>query len=176
METAPTTLIFLIGLLATAVYSDLRYRVVPNALTFGGTLAALVLSLQSVEPLVALALSGSGMVLGLLLFLPSYALGKMGAGDVKLLAMVGAFVGPEGVFWTMVWSLITGGAIALAWLAVGLCLRHLSNAVLGTFAADRLRVGPGGGAAAERSPMQTKMPFALAIALGTLIAASVPPG
>jgi prepilin peptidase CpaA len=49
----------------------------------------------------------------LVLFLPLFALGGMGAGDVKLLAAFGAWLGPMGALWTALWASLAGGVFAL---------------------------------------------------------------
>ena len=45
--------------------------------------------------------------------LPGYLLGATGAGDVKLMAAVGALLGPDGILWAFLYTTIAGGAIAL---------------------------------------------------------------
>ena len=55
-----------------------------------------------------------GTVVGLLLLLPAYAIGGMGAGDVKLLAGVGAWVGASVTLYAFCVSAVVGGAIAIA--------------------------------------------------------------
>jgi prepilin peptidase CpaA len=54
-----------------------------------------------------------GTCVGLLLLLPAYAIGGMGAGDVKLLAGVGAWIWGTDTFYAFCLSAIFGGAIAL---------------------------------------------------------------
>src|SRR5262249_46002642 len=54
-----------------------------------------------------------GWAIGVLLFLPFFALGGMGAGDVKLLAAMGACVGPIGALWVALFTSIAGGVMAL---------------------------------------------------------------
>jgi prepilin peptidase CpaA len=56
----------------------------------------------------------AGCVLGFLLFFPLFALRGMGAGDVKLLAAVGAWLGPSQVLIAALATSIAGGVIALA--------------------------------------------------------------
>jgi prepilin peptidase CpaA len=102
--------------------------------------------------------SGEGMLLGFGLLLVPYLLGGMGAGDVKLLAAVGALTGPAFVFSSFLYSSMIGGVIALiiiirssGWkqslLRIGhASLKFRSNAVQGAF------------------------PYGVAIAIGTLAA------
>jgi prepilin peptidase CpaA len=55
-----------------------------------------------------------GTVVGLLLLLPAYAIGGMGAGDVKLLAGVGAWVWAATTLYAFCVSAVVGGIIAIA--------------------------------------------------------------
>ena len=82
--------------LALACISDLRTRRIPNVLTFSAVAAALVFHLLT-GGWSAAGWSIAGCVLGALLFFPMFALRGMGAGDVKLLAAVGAWLGPSQV-------------------------------------------------------------------------------
>ena len=169
IQTTALSLCFLAGLLAASVYFDARSHRIPNTLTLGGTLAGLVLATHTDPGWGTLALSTGGAALGAAMFLPLYALGKMGAGDVKMLGMVGAFLGPAGVFWAAMWSLIAGGALAVAWLIGARGLRRMTFRTLGTSLADRpVADGP---VESDASPMQSKMPYAAAIAVGAIIAA-----
>ena len=62
----------------------------------------------------AWAFAAAGWATGLALFVPLYALGGMGAGDVKLLGAIGAWLGPMGAVWTGLYGAIAGGVLALA--------------------------------------------------------------
>lgn len=92
---------------------DLRTRRVPNALTFSLAAAGLVLGAMGFTR-VGLPAACAGLFLGLVLMLPGYVLGATGGGDVKLLAATGTLLGPAGIVWAFVYTLIAGGAIALA--------------------------------------------------------------
>lgn len=105
-----------IAVLATA--TDLRNRRIPNALTLSGALAGLIYSVVTAGGEGATS-SLQGWVVGLLIWLPIYALGGMGAGDVKLLACLGAWLGPSAVLWVAIYATLAGGA-----LAVLVALRH----------------------------------------------------
>jgi prepilin peptidase CpaA len=108
-----------------ACVSDLRTRRVPNVLTFPAVLAALVFHLF-VHGLPGLGWSAAGAFLGLLVFLPIFALGGLGAGDVKLAAALGAWVGVPDVFVVAVAGAIAGGVLAVA---VGLATGYLRHAL-----------------------------------------------
>ncbi len=120
VEQRQAALLLLLGLAAVIDWRSFR---IPNWLSLGGALAALLYS-----ALVSLAVAGpgglgfgtalGGWALGLALFLPFYALGVMGAGDVKLMAMVGAFLGYPSVAFAVLFVLVTGGVVALAFMAM----------------------------------------------------------
>jgi prepilin peptidase CpaA len=105
--------VLLAALMAAAVYTDMRSGRIPNSITLGGAAAGLLLNvlfgglgggLNSLE----------GWLLGAGLFFAFFALGVMGAGDVKLLAAVGALGGPGFVFNAFVFTGLAGGLIAVA--------------------------------------------------------------
>lgn len=115
--------VFTIALIATV--TDLRCRRIPNALTFTGALLGFVYSFATDGGAGAVA-SLEGWALGLVLWLPFYALGGMGAGDVKLLACVGAWMGPAGVVRVAIYASLAGGALALV---VAMRHRYLRRAL-----------------------------------------------
>ena len=112
---------------AAACVTDIRMRRVPNALTFSSAAIGIAANvwLAGVNGLVW---GVAGCVLGLLLFLPLFALRGLGGGDVKLLAAFGASIGPRLVFWTALYGAIAGGVCAvLVTLGAGLFLRTVGN-------------------------------------------------
>lgn len=102
---------------------DLHSRRIPNVLTFGAAAAALVAS-ASTGGSGGLASCSAGWLLGTALWLPLYALGGMGAGDVKLLAAIGAWLGPEDVFHAALYAGIAGGVLALVVAYARGCIRQ----------------------------------------------------
>jgi len=97
----------------TACMTDIRSRRIPNVLTLGGAATAFVFHLVT-GGLTALGWSSAAWAIGLLLFLPFFALRGIGGGDVKLLAALGAWIGPALTVWLAFWSAIAGGVFALA--------------------------------------------------------------
>lgn len=178
---AVLSLLALAALVITAVVCDLRSRRIPNALVASGT--ALGLLLASVAPagggLLGHSAGAMGIVpallgglLGLALFLPLYALRAMGAGDAKLLAMAGVWLGAPAVAWAALWTLLAGGVLSLAWAlgtgVLGRVLANLREMVLGSVV--RLRAGAGAGASITAPPTITgRLPYAVAIACGTAV-------
>lgn len=171
-------LIVLGVLLALAVWNDLRTRRIPNALVFGG--AAIGLLLNSVlpagdglfiAPFGAIGFLGAlaGWAVGLALLLPMYALRALGAGDVKLMAMLGAFVGAWPVAGITLLTLLAGGVLALAValfngrlkLMVGNTIQMIKYSLIRSLAGEVAKVE----APAEASG---RLPYAVAIAAGAL--------
>ena len=103
-----TTLAFL-TLVVLAGVSDIRTRRIPNALTVTGLGIALALrGATGVEPL---AMGLAGAVIAFVPAVPLVVLGGLGGGDAKLLAAVGAFVGPAGLPTTLLFTALMGGAM-----------------------------------------------------------------
>ena len=102
----------LLVLLVIAAWLDLRSRRIPNLLTAGGLLAGLSLGFAGGH-LGGLLDSIAGAGTGLVLFLPLYVAGAMGAGDVKLLASAGSFLGFPAIVWGALCTAMAGGLLAL---------------------------------------------------------------
>jgi prepilin peptidase CpaA len=114
--------------LALASASDLRERRIPNAVTFPAILLGLVLNTVFFGT-DGLRDSAQGLGLGLAMLFGLFVLRWMGAGDVKLMAAVGAIKGPDFVFYACLWSAVFGAVFAVAGLLrsrrFGLALAHL---------------------------------------------------
>lgn len=172
--------LLLLALLLAAVITDLRSRRIPNTLVLMGTILALATH--------SLALGGTGAPLagstwwapmagfatGLVVLMPLYLMRALGAGDVKLLGMVGAFVGAPMVLEAAMYTLLAGGVLSLAVMfGTGVAGRTLTNLhfVLTEWTAWAMRL---------RSrhlpllaPLQTtaaRLPYALAISAGAVTA------
>lgn len=98
--------------LVVAAFIDGYKLKVPNWLTFPLITSGWVISTISYG-WVGLGWSLAGTAVGLALLLPAYAIGGMGAGDVKLLAGVGAWVGSTVTLYAFCVSAIIGGLIAI---------------------------------------------------------------
>jgi len=177
-------LVLLLFLLLWAIVTDLRARRIPNSVILAGWALAIAWHLISPEgawtfdPVRPGSVGVLGAVFGLvallLAFMPFYALRIMGAGDVKLMSVVGAFFGASVDAWTQLvgvslFVLAAGGILSLVRIA-------LSRNAAAVFANLRL-IFMGYAARAARMPGPTfdgrtdsadRMPYALAIATGTL--------
>ena len=105
--------VILICLVAQAAVTDLAMRKIPNVLILSGLLLALILHLLAGQPWAPVTHWLAGAVAGFFLFLPLYLLRGMAAGDVKLMAMVGAFAGPAAALRIAALSYLIGGVLAL---------------------------------------------------------------
>jgi prepilin peptidase CpaA len=166
-----------LGVGATGVFAswfDLRTARVPNALTLGSAALAAAMHVAVAAgwdtALPALGWSLAGWTAGLLLFLPLFALGGMGAGDVKLLAAFGAWLGPWGAFWTAVYGAIAGGVIAIPLLIARRALGATLNNVWGLIGFWRVAgIRPHPDLTLD-TPGGIRLPYALPMALGALMA------
>jgi prepilin peptidase CpaA len=151
-----------------AVASDLRFHRVPNLLTLPALLVALLVSPwwgATSGPLEATL----GAALGFALLIGPYAFGGMGAGDVKALMALGAWLGPAATLGAAAWALIAAGSFGLIGLALrgelGDFARRWDRNATATLTSRRVRYEPpeaGSGAAGG-------IPFAAALAVGLAV-------
>ena len=134
-----------------AIWIDTRTQRIPNALVGATLLAGGAVQFGTHGP-AGIGLVLGGAAVGLLFFLPLYVAGAMCAGDVKLMAALGALVGPQTAVMAVAFTLVAGSVLALA--TVGW---HRWS-TLPTPAAEA------GG------PLAGRMPYAAAIVGGTLAA------
>ncbi|SEO61159.1 prepilin peptidase CpaA [Duganella sp. CF517] len=111
--------VILICLVAQAAVTDLAMRKIPNVLILSGLLLAMILHLLGGQPWAPLSQWLAGTLAGFFLFLPLYLLRGMAAGDVKLMAMVGAFVGPSAAVQIGLLAYVIGGVLAVLLLLCG---------------------------------------------------------
>jgi prepilin peptidase CpaA len=165
--------LLLLVMVVVAAGTDLAARRIPNRLLLAGMLSAFGLHLCGAAPASAVAGGIGGALTGLLLFLPLYCVRGMAAGDVKLLAAVGAFSTPGEVMHVAVWAVCAGGVMALA---VVVAKRRLRDAVANLASLGRpllMRI-VGMPAVVEplRAPSVGAIPYGLAIACGVLLVLS----
>jgi prepilin peptidase CpaA len=155
--------------LVVAAVIDGRQLKVPNWLTFPFIITGWVYSFAYFG-MSGLLWSLGGTVVGLALLLPAYAIGGMGAGDVKLLAGVGAWMHATHTFWGFAYSVIIGAVIA-----VGMVLYHRSfrkHAMQFWMIAQEIMVikDPNelSEIAAQRKPSMMLLPYGIPIAIGCI--------
>ncbi len=153
-------------LLMLAIWYDWRIRKIPNTVLLWGVLTALILSLtpRGIGLLSALL----GGLTGFLVFLLLYMFKMVGAGDVKLIATVGLFVGWPETAKICLAILLAGGCLALAWglytLNLIIVLKNLHAGLTELIHAGRW---PSPGRPLISRVSSERIPYALAVGLGT---------
>lgn len=166
---------FLLLLLLVAAWHDIRSRRIPNALVFPGAIAGVLSNALLPQEMGGLGVLDSlaGLGVGLVLLLPLYLLRAMAAGDVKLMAMTGAFLGARDAIDALLCVLLAGGVLALgaAWRQGKLRrLLHKLRMMLFTGAAGgSLGRLPVTGNLPESAESIGKLPYGVAIAAGTVV-------
>jgi prepilin peptidase CpaA len=97
--------------LAIAVVTDVRTRRIPNWLT--GALAVAGFGVACLAGGLTPGQSALGLLAGLCLMMPAHIVGATGAGDVKLMAAVGTFVGPGPTLRAFLFTAVAGGVFAV---------------------------------------------------------------
>ena len=165
-STLELSVIFLV-LLAAA--TDLASRKIPNLLVVAGLMLALVLRLQTGD-FFSLATWLTGMLTGFVVLFPLYLMRGMAAGDVKLMAMVGSFVGPLMALQICFATFLIGGLMGLAIVVYRRRFRDAMTNMQSMLSPLLLRA-----IGVPVSPLTLPpglsvggMPYGLAIAIGTL--------
>jgi prepilin peptidase CpaA len=159
-----TISIILAAALLTATVTDLKSRRIYNWLTFPLMLAGLVFHF-GVGGLDGLYMSAAGLGLGLAVMILPFLLGMMGAGDVKLMAGIGAWVGASTILTAFVFTCLAGGVYALGVLMVhreqaGQVLANIKNFFINFLATRSLTYTP-------ISAALPRLCYGVAIAAGT---------
>ncbi len=162
MTPTQLTLVFntlLVGALLAVCWTDIRSRQIPNPLVAFILALGVLRAAEDGSAVRAVALSASGVLVGAGLLGWQYRRGLIGAGDVKLLAALGAWTGPVGVLWLFLVSSLLGGVVAVAtWVRLP--------------QEQRQRVAGNVMAAAQFQGFQTSsqgVPYGVSIALGALV-------
>jgi prepilin peptidase CpaA len=165
-------------LVLTAMVFDLRQRRIPNTLVLLALGAGLLINfigpqvglrgtgLLTAYPS-ALGIKGAllGALTGLAVFLPFYLLRAMGAGDVKLMAGIGSFVGPAAAIDVALFILVAGGVLAV----VRMVWVRKTQLVLFNVVTALSQLVPGTAARFDAATQSAdRMPYGLAMAGGLL--------
>ena len=103
----------LLAFLAVATVTDLRGHKIYNWTTYPGILAGFVLN-AALHGWPGLEQSGLGFLVCGFVMLVCFVLFNVGGGDVKLIAMMGAFLGLERGVTAMLWTFVLGGVMGIA--------------------------------------------------------------
>lgn len=169
IEVAVPVVWFVSVVLVVAASIDGRQLRVPNWLTYPFMLLGLAYA-SGTGGWSGLLSSSEGLAVGLITLLPLYAIGGMGAGDVKLMAGLGAWMGPWHTFSAFVVSALVGGVLGVAMMAMsGNLIRHwvmfqaIGHEILTIRDPVELSAR-----AAERKKTMTLLPYGIPIAIGSV--------
>ena len=166
----PATALVLSVLLVVAVATDLKSRRIPNLLLLPALSLALMLHAVNAG-MVGLFTSIGGLAAGLAMLMPLYAVGGMAAGDVKLLGVVGSFLGPWGAVVAGLATMMAGAVFGIAilfWYRLWPLLETHAGLFFGPHNSST-RTPPVSQTVQTRSKT-THIPYAPAVAAGTMAA------
>jgi len=157
-------------LLLFAAIADYRSRRIPNQIVLLGISFAMIDQCVRWPLLEGPLFVVGGLVVGLGLFLPLYLLRAMGAGDVKLLAMVGAFLGPTDTFRVALATMIIGGVMAIVFVVLKGTVGRLAQNLRSLFQVGLLDVLVGRAPDLQLAPSLSagRLPYGVAISAGTM--------
>jgi len=158
-------------LLIVAAVTDVRQHRIPNWLVMSGTVFGIFYNLYSPPfPHAGLIWPLEGLGMGFMVFFPMYLLRIMGAGDVKLMAMVGAFLGPVDMLWALLCTMIAGGVLSIFLVLARGTVRRMLNNIKTIFSLGYLSIASGmrPDVQLETATSAGKLPYGVAIASGTM--------
>ena len=159
-----------------AAYIDGKELRVPNKITFPMIFAGWIYSMISYGVagdgwLVGLGWSLAGTAVGLMTLLPAYSIGGMGAGDVKMMAAIGAWVYCATTFYAFCVSAVVGAILAVGMILYsGQGRKHFSqfffiiNEIFTVKNPEKLSE-----IAANRKSSMRLLPYGIPIAIGTVL-------
>ncbi|MEO5902705.1 MAG: prepilin peptidase [Gemmatimonadaceae bacterium] len=155
-------------ILLVAAIGDYRTRRIPNRLVLLLAILGVAYSLVRAPLLSGFAQAIGGIGTGLLCWLPFYVLGWLGAGDVKLFAAAGAWLGPGRAVEGALVAALVGAVLSLIWMVR---TRGVKGAVetLGLAAGSPGVLSPVGDASRHAT-----LPYGVAIAFGAIWAGWMP--
>lgn len=156
-------------LLIVAAVGDIRNRRIPNRLVAILAVLGIAFSVSEAPVVDGFLLGLGGFAVGLACWLPFYVLGWLGAGDVKLFAAAGAWLGPMRALEGALIAALLGALLAFAWMLRSYGVRNVL-ATLGVAAGSPGMLAPG----SDASKSRRTLPYGVAIALGALCAAWIP--
>jgi len=170
LVTDPRTVV-LFCLLAYAAVIDVRSHRIPNRLVLAGLAFGLIYS--AFVPFWGhhgFMWSLGGAAIGFGVFFPLWLLRMMGAGDVKLMAMVGSLLGMQGVQMALLATMVAGGVFALGFALRHGKLREMLANVGRVLRMSSIAVASGAPLSGAASGWQSvgKLAFAVPIATGTI--------
>jgi prepilin peptidase CpaA len=157
------------AILLVAAIGDLRTRRIPNRLVAILALLGIAFSVARLPFIEGLSLAGGGLLVGLVCWLPFYALGWLGAGDVKLYAAAGAWLGPARAAEGALVGALFGALLSVIWMMKSQGMKETIQ-TLGIAVGTPQMLSPSSTGTGKRSTL----PYGVAIAVGALWAGWMP--
>lgn len=171
----PAGLVFggvFVSLVVAACVSDVRARRIPNNLVLLIALAGITFSVLRFSPLAGLGSALGGVGLGLAIWIAFYALGVLGAGDVKFFAAAAAWLGPAGAWRASLVAAAIGGFLAVGFLLRDSKLRSTLHRVALLPLSRSLDVTSV--EAMTGSEAKRQLPYGVALGVGVVVVAMFP--
>jgi prepilin peptidase CpaA len=156
----------LLAMLVIACVWDVRVRRIPNRLTASIAVLGLLFTMWQHPNWSGLGIAFGGFAVGMLVWFPSYAFGLLGAGDVKLAAAAGMWLGPMRTFEAAIIGGVIGGALALLWMLRFRGVRGTATSLWVVSVLPRTLVQPRVGPATRQH-----VPYSVALSVGIVVAA-----
>ena len=155
------------AMLVAAAIGDLKTRRIPNKLVAVLALLGIAYSVARAPVFPGMSTAGGGLLAGLACWIPFYALGWLGAGDVKLYAAAGAWLGPGRAVEGALIGALFGALLSLVWMVRSQGMKE---------AAQTLGMAAGAPGMLSHSPegKRSTLPYGVAIAFGALWAGWMP--
>lgn len=157
-------------LLVIACVTDVRWRRIPNALVLALALTGFAYSVWQQPWLAGLGRATAGLSLGFAIWIVFFVIGAIGAGDVKLFAAAGAWLGPAATWRAALVGAALGGALAIAMLVRERRARQGFEKVMVSVTTRSLA----GLAPDPATPRRHQLPYGVALACGALVVAWIP--
>ncbi len=157
--------IFLFSILIISFITDISKRKIYNAVTFPAILLGFLYHLF-LDGWNGLLFSIAGFLVGVSLLLIPFLLGGMGAGDVKLLAAIGAMKGTLFVFNAFLYTAVIGGVMGLFLLIYKKGIRGVFQKLL--YATVLIHSNAGSLKSMDKTDLS--FPYGVAIVLGGFVA------
>jgi len=157
--------IYLSVVLIFAGIIDYKKQKIPNYLTFPTVITALIYHFF-LNGMNGVGFSLGGMFAGIALLIIPYAMGGMGAGDVKLLGAIGSFVGYISVVYVFLFTAIFGGIYAIGILlwyekSLKIFLKKACHTVLSIVVTKGYKLEPD-----NKRSIKPRLCYGIVIALG----------
>lgn len=168
MSLALIALVSLLVGMAACCIADFRSRTIPNGIIVAMLAAAF--ALQAIgRGTSGIGIAIAGMLAASVPLLPAFALGGIGGGDVKMMAAIGAFLGPKLALVALVAGMVAGGIV----MVIELARRgRLSEKTRETFRRTRESVTTRSTSPLrldDSDPETISLPYSFPLAFGTLL-------